>query len=82
MCFVYIKGIGKTSSRWASRASHHVVKSVRTETMTLEIGARKGRNWLKIIGIITLIGLVVAVARIILRVFREKPYANDEVSGV
>lgn len=50
--------------------------------MTHEIGARKGRNWLKIIGILTLIGIVVAVARIVLRVFREKPYANDEVSGV
>jgi hypothetical protein len=50
--------------------------------MTHEIGARKGRNWLKIIGIITLIGAAVAIARIVLRVFREKPYSNDEVSGV
>lgn len=54
--------------------------------MTNEIGARKGRNWLKIIGIITLIGILIAVARIVLRVFREKPVSgddlNDEVHGV
>jgi hypothetical protein len=56
----------------------------RTEHMTHELGGRKGRNWLKIIGIITLIGLVVAVARIVLRVFREKPEETpgDEVHGV
>ncbi len=33
----------------------------------------KGVNWLKIIGILTFIGVLVAVGRIVLRVFREKP---------
>ena len=54
--------------------------------MTNFIGARKGRNWIKIIGIITLVGVLVAVARIVLRVFREKPVTgedhDDEVHGV
>ncbi|HEX2612306.1 MAG TPA: hypothetical protein VHO02_01780 [Fibrobacteria bacterium] len=34
--------------------------------------ASKGINWFKVIGIITLIGVLIAVARIVLRVFREK----------
>ena len=50
--------------------------------MTNEIGGRKGRSWIKIIGIITLIGILIAVARIVLRVFREKPSTGDEVHGV
>jgi len=35
--------------------------------------ASKGVNWIKVIGIVTLIGVLIAVARIVLRVFREKP---------
>lgn len=35
--------------------------------------ASKGVNWIKVIGIVTLIGILIAVARIVLRVFREKP---------
>ena len=37
----------------------------------------KGINWFKVIGIITLIGILIAVARIVLRVFREKPDDTD-----
>lgn len=34
---------------------------------------RKGASWLKIVGILALVGVFVAVGRIVLRVFREKP---------
>jgi hypothetical protein len=37
----------------------------------------KGVNWIKIIGIITLVGVLVAVGRIVLRVFREKRDDGD-----
>lgn len=43
---------------------------------------RKGRGWIKILGIITVVGILIAVARIVLRVFREKPLDTDEVHGV
>ena len=43
--------------------------------------ARKGKSWIKIVGIITLIGVLIAVARIVLRVFKEKP-ESDEIHGV
>ena len=46
--------------------------------MTNLIGARKGRNWIKIIGVITLVGVLIALVRIVLRVFREKPVTGDE----
>jgi hypothetical protein len=39
--------------------------------------ASKGVNWFKVIGIITLVGILIAVARIVLRVFREKPEDGD-----
>ncbi len=43
---------------------------------------RKGKGWIKIIGILTLVGILIAVGRILLRVFREKPIDNDEAHGV
>jgi hypothetical protein len=44
--------------------------------------ARKGKGWIKILGIITVVGLLLAVARIVIRVFREKPLDTDEAHGV
>ncbi len=38
----------------------------------------KGANWLKIFGILALAGALVAVGRIILRVFREEPADETE----
>lgn len=35
--------------------------------------APKGFNWLKLLGILAVVGVIVAVGRIVLRVFREKP---------
>ena len=43
--------------------------------------ASKGVNWIKVIGIITLIGVLIAVARIVLRVFREKTDDLDSHEG-
>lgn len=40
--------------------------------------APKGTNWIKIAGIVTLIGVLIAVGRIVLRVFREKPDNDGE----
>lgn len=37
-----------------------------------ELAAKKGSRAVKILGIITLIGILVAVGRIVLRVFNEK----------
>jgi hypothetical protein len=37
-----------------------------------ESAVKKGSKAIKILGIITLIGVIVAVARIVLRVFNEK----------
>ena len=50
--------------------------------MTNELKPRKGKGWIKIIGIITLVGILIAVGRIVLRVFREKPVDADEAHGV
>jgi hypothetical protein len=40
--------------------------------------APKGFNWLKLLGILAFIGVLVAVGRIVLRVFREKSDAETE----
>ena len=50
--------------------------------MTNEMKPRKGKGWIKILGIITVVGILVAVARIVIRVFREKSPKGDEVHGV
>ncbi len=46
----------------------------------------KGFRWVKVLGILTLIGILVAVARIVLRVFREEKLerrvGQDSESGV
>jgi len=34
--------------------------------------APKGFNWLKLLGILAIVGVIIAVGRIVLRVFREK----------
>jgi hypothetical protein len=46
------------------------------------LAARKGKGWIKILGILTVAGILLAVARIVLRVFREKPLDTDEAHGV
>jgi hypothetical protein len=46
------------------------------------LAARKGKGWIKILGIITVVGILIAVARIVIRVFREKPLDTDEAHGV
>jgi hypothetical protein len=38
----------------------------------------KGFNWFKLLGILALIGVLVAVGRIVLRVFREKPDTDTD----
>ena len=40
--------------------------------------APKGFNWLKLLGILALVGVIIAVGRIVFRVFREKPDADSE----
>ena len=50
--------------------------------MKIESAPRKGKGWIKILGIITLVGILFAVARIVFRVFREKPLDTDEAHGV
>jgi hypothetical protein len=40
------------------------------------IKASKGFNWLKLLGILAVVGVLIAVGRIVLRVFREKPDAD------
>lgn len=50
--------------------------------MALGNAPRKGKSWIKILGIITVVGVLIAVARIVLRVFREKRVDADEVHGV
>ncbi len=39
---------------------------------------KSGIRWIKILGIITLIGVVAAVGRIVLRVFREESHRANE----
>ena len=50
--------------------------------MKYAIGSRKGKGWIKVLGIITVVGILIAVARIVMRVFREKPSESDEIHGV
>lgn len=38
----------------------------------------KGFNWLKLLGILALAGVIIAVGRIVLRVFRETPPTEEE----
>jgi hypothetical protein len=39
--------------------------------------ASKGVNWIKVLGIVALIGVLIAVGRIVLRVFREQPDTDE-----
>jgi hypothetical protein len=43
-----------------------------------ESQARNGSRVLKVLGIVTLIGVIVAVGRIVLRVFNEKAESSDD----
>jgi hypothetical protein len=46
-----------------------------------ESQARNGSRILKVVGIVTLIGVIVAVGRIVLRVFNEKSGAPEDDHG-
>ena len=48
----------------------------------MESGTKKSSKWLKVIGTIAVIGLVIAVGRIVLRVFMEKSSADGSHEGV
>jgi hypothetical protein len=39
---------------------------------------KSGFRWIKVLGIITLVGVIAAIARIVLRVFREESRRADE----
>ena len=43
-----------------------------------ELAAKKGSRAIKILGVITLIGIIVAVGRIVFRVFNEKSSEPDD----
>jgi hypothetical protein len=43
-----------------------------------ESQARKGSRVLKVLGVVTLIGVLIAVGRIVLRVFNEKSAAPED----
>lgn len=43
-----------------------------------ELAAKKGSRAVKILGILTLIGILVAVGRIVMRVFNEKRSEPDD----
>lgn len=47
-----------------------------------QLAASKGSRVIKVLGIITLIGVIVAVGRIVLRVFNEKSGDDDSQAGV
>lgn len=47
-----------------------------------QLAASKGSRVIKILGIVTLIGVLIAVGRIVLRVFNEKSGDQDENAGV
>jgi hypothetical protein len=40
--------------------------------------APKGFNWFKLLGILAVVGVIIAVGRIVLRVFREKPETETD----
>jgi hypothetical protein len=42
------------------------------EIMENTAPAPKGFNWLKLLGVLAIVGVIIAVGRIVLRVFREK----------
>jgi len=44
--------------------------------------ASKGSRVIKVLGIVTLIGVLIAVGRIVLRVFNEKTGDVDENAGI
>jgi hypothetical protein len=48
------------------------------ETMEHTATAPKGTSWIKIVGIVTFIGVLIAVGRIVLRVFKEKPESDTD----
>ena len=43
-----------------------------------QLGASKGSKIIKALGIITVIGLIIAVGRIVLRVFNEGKHESEE----
>jgi hypothetical protein len=55
-----------------------VKRADRTDIMENTATPSKGFNWFKLLGILALIGVLVAVGRIVLRVFREKPDTDTD----
>ena len=54
---------------------------MQVEAMT--VAGKKGSKWIKVMGIAALVGIAVAVGRIVLRVFLEKkPGAGESHEGV
>ncbi len=53
---------------------------MQVEAMTVE--EKKGSKWIKVIGIAALVGIAVAVGRIVLRVFSEKSDAGESHESV
>jgi flagellar basal body-associated protein FliL len=49
---------------------------------TMEAGKKKSSKWIKVIGVAALIGIVIAVGRIIFRVFSEKSDSGESHEGV
>jgi flagellar basal body-associated protein FliL len=42
---------------------------------------KSGFRWIKVLGIITVVGLIAAIARIVLRVFREESHRAEEAQS-
>jgi hypothetical protein len=47
-------------------------------TMENSATTPKGFNWLKLLGVIAVVGVIVAIGRIVVRVFREKPETDGD----
>ena len=52
------------------------------ETDIMEAGSKKSSKWLKVIGTIAIIGVVIAVGRIVLRGFMDKSGSDGSHEGI
>jgi hypothetical protein len=52
------------------------------EVDAMAMGEKKGSKWIKVVGIAALVGVAIAVGRIVLRVFSEKSGAGETQEGV
>ena len=55
---------------------------MQTQVETMEVEKKKGSKVIKVIGIAALIGVAIAVGRIVLKVFSDKPDAGESHEGV